>query len=408
MLLLAGDRVWAFDLLRSDVRLLSLPPDRSVELYALMLECSLDALGLEEGQLSLAVSPEGRRLPALRRVLFSAYADGAQSGWTEATLPAALAELRIRGEDVSPCDLYAPSFETRDIHLDDTTGTNPILAVPLDRSSVLVATTAGRFFRVDQNGATLLTSLSTATPHAGGFARADGELWLFGTDGAVVRGRPETGFVSAPSLNTKTGFEAVTVDGSKEGAIELYAFTHSGVLERFDGVSWTVLDTSDPLPVLHKNDVTWIEPGRAIAVIANPNRVIRIDGASVNVDALPTSNEGPVSTSTSALGVLIGTDTGSILIDRPEGATSIDGSPFDDSIIEFMPYGPGFFVSAGHGLGALYSPRAGFCHKGAYAPQEVRPILPLADGFLLVSRARTLQVDIILVFVRVKSAPRCR
>src|SRR5688500_5598724 len=63
--------VWAFDFDRSDTRLLSLPADTDFELYALMLECPLSALALEEGQLALA--EDGRKLPQSPAAFGSVY-----------------------------------------------------------------------------------------------------------------------------------------------------------------------------------------------------------------------------------------------------------------------------------------------------------------------------------------------
>lgn len=395
---------WAFDLSRSDPRLWSLPSDGDLQLFAIMIDCPLGALELREGP--LAIDVKGRALPS-GVVLASDFTDGVQSAWAAVDPPAGLTDLRISGTEPDPCAVFTPVFDVTNIVLEGTKHNNPSFAVPLDAHSVLVATFDGQFFRIGDDASVVRpTELSTSTPHVGAFARADGELWLFGLRGGVIHGRLETGFVAAPSLNTTSGFERVAVDGAKDGPIELFAFTNNGVLEHFDGVAWTVIDQNQGNADLFKLDVLWIEPMRAIAVVGGPSRIVRVEPSGTRIDTLPGS-EGPVALALTPIGVVIGGDQGSILLDAPGGPRVISGSQIHDRVTSFATYGPGFFASGARGVGALYHPRAGFCRFDDYARADVHPTLPLADGLLLVSRSRTLNDEVILSYLRPAAPPAC-
>lgn len=272
----------AYEVSDTDAQLVTPSPDLSL-VYALGYDQSLAELGLQAGPLTVA--GPGLPLPAPATVSRLEVSGGTPGQWT--TLAEAPAEVRdIKVSELVKCAAFAtPSY----FRLSGTERAVPTLLLKLSEQSALIADSDGKFFEVTADSARRLTALSTSTPHATGFRRGDGELWLAGRNGHVVHGDPTTGFLPAPSLN-HTRSSNVKITGAPAGqALELFALTSSLAIEHFDGERWRVLvEERGPAGLLSRVGLAWIGPGRAAVIGARSDEVWEVDlSGTVNVVKLP-------------------------------------------------------------------------------------------------------------------------
>ncbi|MCC7381346.1 MAG: hypothetical protein IT384_05925 [Deltaproteobacteria bacterium] len=375
----------------------SAPPERVV---ALFYDAPLISLRLFPGPLH-ADAERGMQLPRPARAM-SLDLGGDSSSWTLGEPPPDL--LAIRVAPGWACSV----LDTTRLTLPGTWGETVALAVPLGSSEVLIATTEGRFFRVDTATVSRL-DLDPSTPHLAGFGDPrTGELWLLGRDGRVVRGRPESGFHAAPSLPPGVG-APWGVAGSRGAApFELYAVTSSHALLHSQGDSWQIIQPARGLDWRYtRAPIAWSEPGAAVALGVGDLELDEIAGDRVTAGTVILALANDVLTSLWHLdrwGVLLGSGRGHVL-ERSGNAwqSIVKSDAFFDNVV--MGEARGALVFGGEeGILNEYVEGTGLCPAQVVSPHHAYFMVPMEDGLLLVSA----QTGVELEAIRIELAPSSR
>lgn len=250
------------------------------------------SLGFREPLKSLATPLElyedGVELPPpdeLRRLFVG---PGAASPWQTLTeLPTRLAALKLKA--ATPCLRLKA---TKAYAIPNPRPLNPTLLVPLGPGSFLLGTDVGPFFEVTASSFKARTELSTATPHQAGLAGPDGQIWLFGEGGAVMRAKLTPGSLAielAPDARrplAQSPFRQVVA--SRDGRpFELFTLTADRGIEHFDGQRWTVLRPPSGLPPDgHELSITWVKQGTVAFLESGTSQVTELDvrGGERNID----------------------------------------------------------------------------------------------------------------------------
>lgn len=331
------------------------------QLWALEYEQTVDELVLPAR--ALTEDPKGLPLPPPDGVHGLSFDGEWPDEWTTVSpLPEALQEIRYR--ETSPCP--AVTFEQRRFESESTD--QPAFAVPLDDQRALVGGRAGRLFEVSRDSDRALTELSTSTPSQAAFAAKDGEIWLLGADGRVVRGRPETGFVAAPSLPPVAGGWLEITGSLDDAPLELYALGDGQEVARYSEGRWTMLDSPGVVdPSRTGQDIAWIEAGLAVSIGYSSSAIVehRADGTYrlINVQLPPQFNEdAPFKLQhVRGVGVFFGSRY-NVLFQRKDGRwTDLPSLPATPKADVMADLGGGHLVSGGNGILAYWVDQFGHC-----------------------------------------------
>ncbi len=339
VVLVEGDRVEAFDVRAGPVRR-GLPAE---PLFVVGYQASLEALGLRPGLLALDAG--GDPLPAGDR--YHRLVDDA--AWEEVpAAPAAVEAVRVAPRDT--CARFTLVRESIAL------APHEILTfvVELDAASVLFATDAGRFFRVTGDGLPQPVALATTTPSLAAFRAPDGELWLAGRGGRLVRGDLTRGFDEAPPipLDTRVG---LVLEGSRAGApFELFAADGARAVAHFDGTTWRrVFEGTGRQRLELRTRIAWAEPGLAVLIGVGTSSVVEVrqDGVTrrIRLELPPRSSiEGPWQlTHVAGRGVVLGTHYDVLLVRENGGFTRMGEPPITPRADVMVDLGGGALLAGG-------------------------------------------------------------
>lgn len=314
-----ADEVEAFDVRSAPIR--RARPDETV--LAVGYHATLEALELSAGP--IAVDPRGGPLPTADR--YHRLGEDADAWETLASAPDEVSELRVAQRDT--CARFALTTEVMALAEAETV----TFAVELDAATILFATSAGRFFRVAGDGRPQRVALSTTTPSLAAYRAADGELWLAGAGGRMVRGDLLRGFEEAPRipLDPRAG---LVLDGAHGAApFELFAADGERAVAHFDGTTWRrVFEGNGRQRRELRPQIAWAEPGRAVLIGVGTSSVVEVsaDGGVRTVRLeIPAraSYESPWAVAYIAdRGVVVGTHY-DVLYVRENGAFTMMGEP---------------------------------------------------------------------------------
>ncbi|MCK6548531.1 hypothetical protein L6R52_21975 [Myxococcota bacterium] len=350
-------------------------------LYALGYPCGLDRLGVPEGWLDVVAT--GRALPEVHTLVAADVVDGRASTFASAS-PAELAAVRIRGE-AAPAPSPCLTLTGTSITLADGVEQQLRFVVGLDADRALFATVDGTFRILEGGVARDVTTLSTSTPHLGAFFGADGELWLAGAGGRVVRGELSSGLSELPPLASRSGRTQIWLDGPRSagGSVELWAVTDERAFEVFDGTSWTILYQGTGELLGSRGGVAWLAPGEAMAVGPAGERLLHVRDGVVEEVTLPLE-PGDVPTAirfVEGIGVVVGSEAGVVAIRRDERWETIDTGA-RARIFSIAPLGDGFVFGGRGGVLTQYHPGAATCAPETHSSGNITFLVPLSDGLV--------------------------
>lgn len=374
------------------------PAGEALEITAILYAESLPALRFEAGPLRFPSANEAwRMVPTSTRAWSARVTDGEASDWRNlALLPDAVRAIRLF--DPAPPRSPCVTFEQTRIPL--TTGDQAFFAVAVERDLALVATLDGHFHAVSSAGAVPLTALSTDTPHAAGFRASDGEVWLIGTDGRMMRGHPhpDRGFVPVAGAAASGAWKRLV--GASEGSpFELFLVTDGKAFERFDGASWTTLDQSaGPLEPAH-GSVAWVRSGEAFAVGPRPHAVLTYRDGQLFEEPFRDPNvtdEVSVAAFVPGVGRVVGTSVGVLHILTGRGWEAHPTRPLH-GLTFIEPLDQGLIAGGSDGAFVQYYSGYGYCPAVFTSTTLIRRAIPFGDGFLLVPRTDDGAPEVILL-----------
>lgn len=384
-----GRRTTVIDRRDSKVAQLELDGGAHPQVWVLEYEATVEELELPTR--ALAEDPKGLPLPAPVVAHGLSYDDGWSDAWTTTNaLPTALAEVRYR--ETSPC----PVVEFQQRHLGADHLVQSFVALPLDQERVFMGSATGEFFEISVDDQRQLTQLSTSTPHQAGFADDAGDLWLLSSDGELVHGRPETGFVAGPKLaNVAGGWLELT--GSHDGGpLELYALGAGLEVARYLGGEWTLLDTPGVAdPDRTGLDIAWIERGLVVTIGRSSGELVEhraAGGFRILTLQLPVqfNEDAPWKLRhVRGVGVFMGTRY-NLLFERREGRwielPELGLSPKADVMADL---GEGHLISGGNGTLAYWVDGFGYCDPLAFPTGgELRDAVALPGQLFIFSLDR--------------------
>lgn len=325
------------------------------ELFALHYPCDLEALELAPGLVALAATPdEGRALPRP-----DAVAQSTATGWqTSDELPGVLAGLALAHPpvDTSPCT----TFRTKSLAIPSTEGDYIDLAVELDDDTVLLSTRSAVFFRLTRDSVVELPQM-VGLPEDAAFRDHDGRVWLLDSSGPTFVGHPDTGFVRGPSLAAPGTCVRAAV--SPEGQpFEAFVGTCDGVIQHFDGTTWTLLAEGGPMSGAPPS-LAWVAPGDVLTAGLHPPAVVRYAQGERVPEAVPLSNRDSASLAVvnPTLGPLIGTDVGALFRKTEDGWVTLGALSSLQRIRVALPLDGGTLFGGGGGELVQYYDGYGLC-----------------------------------------------
>ncbi|MBI2374145.1 MAG: hypothetical protein HYV07_09110 [Deltaproteobacteria bacterium] len=351
--------------------------------YALDFACTLDDLGYSAGP--LAASPSAAPLPRPPRARQS-------SGREFVPLDSPPVHAAWRA-DRRTSDEHCTNFDEKLVPVVGSEEDPIQLVLPLLDGSVLVASESGFWMRLLLDGSLASIPLPRELPHAGGFVRDDGTIWLVGADGSIESGTLELGFHRSGTLTaTQTGSRA-WVDGSKTGPLELFIVTALGALERFDGEHAALLKEGRPRgPLADSGGAVWLGPGSAIAL----GTEVDPEGDSPSVGRYSSGEYSALKAPNDELvfsiarhpeaGALVAYRTGGVwqLVDDEFRSVA---EPSAQKAFVVSPFGVGFVFG---GYNGLLRQSSGGVLCDPWTSEGVRPIvllLPRAAGLVALSRS---------------------
>ncbi|MCC7382275.1 MAG: hypothetical protein IT384_10620 [Deltaproteobacteria bacterium] len=353
-------------------------------IFILYFDCDLDALGFSPGWQEVGTTL-GLPLPSrASEVLRTEIADEAPVTWQAVdSIPIELIALRFPAA-LRPHN--CAELTARLVPLPGSVDESGAVAVPLDPLTTLVATSTGHFYRVSLERAEPLTSLSTTTPHFGGYRDREGAIWLFGPGGQVARGHPATGFELTGTTSTAEGEGfPVHVDGSSgDSPLEIFVVTDDASFDRYADGRWTALaDGRDDLP--DWPGVLWLGPGEALAIGIVGSTVLHYRDGRIEEERLVPPEARVVATAIAnapGLGPVVGTFDGHTFVRDGGGWTLLPGDLGRTLVRVLHPFRRGFLAGLPNGVLVEFDPAYGFCESRQLAPNGTVQLLRVGEEIL--------------------------
>ncbi len=378
------------------------------EAHLVSYRCSLERLGLTEGELELDPDPtsELRLPPPLAEHSVRVTREGVEP-WrplapNEARPPLvdrALRRLPLGAEAL--CRSRAARFELKNVKLPDPPGSWPTFAVRLGDGSALVGAREGQAYRIAPDGTFTVTSPLNERGLLAAHPLESGELLLLDDRGVLHRGRLDGDFegqegalrVAAIETSTTTLSPLVRLVGSEDGA-ELYATTDARLFGVYsDGVWETPIEAPPPDPLsyflpqalwLKSRDVLFSNMngrGRGLQRFLGGDIIPARDLEEANVTAIAR---------VPGLGQVVGTATGEVYWLTEDRWTDLRYAKPPGLVRALEPRSRGSFLYSASVDGTLdfvvgqYLHNKGFCEPDLRFPgRAVLSLTPLGERHLL-------------------------
>ena len=338
---------------------------------------------LPAGALSLELPPGGTALTRPTRIFEASVSDGEFSDWQlQPTWPSELERVRLAGGR-DPC----LNFETRIVEVPDVEERRVTVAIPLGGDRIVLGTDDAKLYAVDlslSNAVTATGSIQTAGGLVAG-ALWKGELWFLASDGMLVHGSLETGFVEGPPLPLPSIISDSLLLASRPGeADELVFWSGEHVLFRFDGTSWEELSRSPDSGEFAR--AVRLGPDDFLASSdALQGGVLRVKNGEASFEKID-GNLGvrPFSMARSdALGILLGAERGQ-LFQRQEGIWApMMPAEGVGRLHVVVPWRGDLIVGGSQGIVAQYVPGWGTCEVFIPFAADVFDVVPLEHALFL-------------------------
>jgi hypothetical protein len=377
--------------------------------------CSLDRMGLKPGPQTMLKGSAAGRLPRAAEML--SIPGNHPSSWTKVDQLSPTLRDQIDKLDLPPdnlCRVSTAEFEPRPLGLPDDNHGPPAFSVPIDDSSVLAATTDGKYYRVDASGLVTAVSFgpSDSTPFVGGYRAPDGDLWLMSRDGLLIRGTFDRGFTTVTSsavlvqdfIDDRGNPQhfapsriALRGPTTPDAPFELFASGNfPRTFARFDGERWRLLARIN-FGGIFIPAIAWIEPSHAIAIgVENQpppdrapiNAIARYRSGAVTFESLPGRSGLSAIMRHPTLGIIVGRDGDGIYVED-SGWTMLPTTERILWVRTFSPLGEGFMYGGSSMVNfsgssfAQYYPEVGFCPSVVYTDYAVSDLAPLGKDALV-------------------------
>lgn len=339
--------------------------------HALTFACPVARLGLEAGRQDLLELPGDEvLLPEPVRAL--SWQSG-QGEWraSEAELP--LVQDVLHRLPLTPerrCVARQAELVRVDTALPNDGHREAALAIHLPDDTALVASREGFFYRVRPSGRVeTLPRLIEGVPLAA-HAQDDGTVWLLNDGGQLTRGPlegPRELVAERPGLFGRNMIAELTGPTDPALPLELFVATTSKTVARFAEGTWTVFGRARP-SMFSVPRVLWRGPARAAALgFGDGGELLEYEQGRTNVTDL---GQDPAVglTETEALGLVLGTRRGQVLIRQGGAFTPLASSVFQSYALVLQPLPEGALLVGGlegrfgfdYGL-AQWLPGLGFC-----------------------------------------------
>lgn len=238
----------------------------------------LFSLGFREPLTNLATPLElnelGVELPPPDEVRQLLVGPEVASPWQEiADLPTRIASLKFTTS--TPCLKFTAATA---VTIPNEQQMNPTLLVPLGEGHFLLGTDLGPFYKVTSESFEPLTKPSSSTPHKAGLLDPSGQIWLFGEDGAVVRGSTALDFVPVATRPLASSPLRQVVQSRDGRPFELFTLTADQGVEHFDGQSWSVLRRPLGVPSDgHELSLGWVKQGTVAVLESQTSSATELD-----------------------------------------------------------------------------------------------------------------------------------
>jgi hypothetical protein len=418
-------RAEAVDLTKSQSVRSPLDTNAGLTVYAAAYRCPLDVLGLSEGTLEL-LPDEGRVLPdaLVPEVALEAnVAEGAASSWAERPpsyepLQALLARLPV--DPAAACRRFVPLFRPIAVEIPDTKETELTFVEPVSETSALVGVLDGRLFMVDSetNTTEMLTVLSTSAMAA---YRGPNSMFVVGRGGALYRADTFDTFrtVIPPSSSNPDPYRYAWLSGRYLDGdnVELLMTTDGGKLYSYTTTTatasrWRELHDQERsasvegAPVLITGGAALVENeryfievlaghlflGNPIPTTVNQPKMFRYEGLGRTLTNFKfPGNDSQYPTAVASLpnfGVVAGTFLGGLVqLEDGQQLSALPSGDFVLPVLAIAEYETEVLLYGGTGgyFGA-YHPDGGYCVAENFAAPDVRQIVQMGDGIVLLSR----------------------
>lgn len=372
---------------------LKLDGDASLRLYAAYYECSLAWLGVPP--VGAQVSSEGSLHPwtRARSVWAATLGSDAEPAWRELSPPdpeldtlrltQPRADARCEGLVAERIPLPGTEFDAR-----------VTFALALDEERALFG-----FDRpvppviVERCGATL--SSLPPVPYLAAVRSESGELFIVTATGAAFRGDLERGLVPAGNLVqpplVPPPFGGRLVVSRPEEEFELYLYSITTALERYDGVTWTVVAETEGASADGAVDLLRLGPAELLVAPGNNQEIFLYRGGVLRAEVPRIGDKTRSLGLVPGFGPLAGTDYGRIFErTRPGDWQELSRSGLEHDARAFAPFGNGFITGGGFGgLTVQYHPEQGaYCPLDGAVAVEFIELLPMGTDLLAAPRRK--------------------
>lgn len=372
----------------------------NIELRAIGYDVPLRALGLESGPVLLGAR---RSVPAADIAFEGHFEPSTAGGWARSDRPAGRwAELSLAQTFEQACDVAFPvKSQIHRMTLPGASSSSKVAAALRTQDGALLGMRDGAAYLVAERSVRSVPELSSVEPYLGGTRDSAGELWIARKD-VLLRGPSTDTLERLPPFPGHVTYNLWLDVERTASAIDVLALSDEGVIARFDGSSWTVIDD-----IVQEHDpadratggIRHLPGGRAVVMVpvwfpcsflitcAIP--LEHREGSRVLLLEADALTEYP-STEMVAMSLALA-DDGDILIGTFQGAlwrrsaSDFSGpwSRFGDApggyIWSLTPFAGGILVGTGRGEFQPWFPRLGLCPTQSSGLGHIRYVVRLED-----------------------------
>ncbi len=384
---------------------------RSLQIWAMTFGCELDELQLPRGSVEFVEdSSTGRSIPPSLNT-FTIDPQAAAPSWMATAPPPELSQMKLALEPIDFCarfsveviDIPDPDLADRDVD-----GRN---AVRLPDGSVLAFTDRGKFFRISGFPGPLQAVEQPYRPFILPLAitRGEGEeLWVYGRDGQIGVGDAEAGFTLTSSASTEVDNVAWLISSAQSNSesFEMYILTDMKVVQQFNGRRWQTIAQGDGQDISWEGGVARLGPGEVLVSGIRLHEILHIEGTAQNwervlpLDSLDRTN----ALYHDSQFTLVGTNQGRLF--SRQNNRWIQLAATSESFFgarRINRFGERFLIGGEGGVFFQFHPVFGVCPTEQFASQDVRAVVDVEGGFVLVTQN---QGGVVLNYLRIDSVPQ--
>ncbi|MBK6689396.1 MAG: hypothetical protein IPG45_33315 [Deltaproteobacteria bacterium] len=388
-----GAQTLATDFTAEKALALDLDGDANLQLYVAYYECSLAWLGVPPAGAQL--SPDGSLHPWTRAqaVWAATEAPGTEATWRELTAPdPELERLRLTEPRA---DARCEALVAERIPLPGTeVDARVTFAIALDDERALFGFDRPVPPVIVERGGTTLSALP-AVPYLAGVRSESGELFIVTTTGAAYRGDLARGFVPAGNLVLPPAlappFGGRLVVSRPEEPFELYLYSITSALERYDGERWEVVAETEGASTDGAIDLLRLGPAELLVVPGNNQEIFFYQNGNLRPEIPRIGDKTRSAGLVPGFGPLAGTEFGRIFERRRPGDwQELSRSGLEHDARAFAPFGNGFITGGGFGgLTVQYHPeQAAYCPLDESIAIEFIELLPMGPDLLAAPRRK--------------------